>query len=307
MLQTLKEDYISLTRCPACSSPGIMPYKKGTIPYAGLSEEQIKITDSQYGKYWDMSGCRVCGHIFANPCPKPDFLFHLYSRVEDPLYSQEAIGRAKNFGRLLRHLGKTKPAKGRLFDVGAATGILLDEARQRGWDVAGIEPSIWAVRTAQDQYGLSLLTGYFEEAAIEKNSYDAVTMVDIIEHTPLPFKALAKARDILKPSGVLCLVTPDINSPAARLAGRRWWHYRPGHLAFFSSRSLDAILKRAGFKVTKKRKYSWTFSAHYLLSRFPSFSGLLNNERRASFLKRLPIKIALGDSIEIYARKDTRG
>ena len=303
----MKEDYIFLTRCPACSSPGILPYKKGTIPYTGLSEEQIKITDSQYGKTWDMSFCRVCGHIFANPCPKPEFIFHLYSRVEDPLYSEEAEGRAKNFIRILRYLAKVMPRKGRLFDVGAATGILLDEARRRDWDVAGIEPSTWAVRTAQDRYGLSILQGYFEAAEIGKKTYDVVTMVDIIEHTPLPYKALAKARDILKPSGVLCIVTPDIHSPAARLAGERWWHYRPGHLAFFSRRSLDTILKRAGFKIFKNRKYAWTFSAHYLFSRKPSLAGLLKNKRLASFLKRIPIKLALGDSFEIYARKDERG
>ena len=303
----MKEDYIFLTRCPACSSPDILAFKKGNIAYQGLNEDQIKITDSRYGQYWDMSACRMCGHIFANPCPKPEFLFHLYSRVEDPLYDEEAEGRAKNFVRILRSLVKAIPGKGRLFDVGAATGILLNEARSRGWDVGGIEPSGWAVKTAQNHYGLPLLRGYFEEADMEKNSYDAVTMVDIIEHTPLPFKALAKARDILKPSGVLCLVTPDIHSPAARLAGRRWWHYRPGHLAFFSRRSLDIILKRAGFKVFKKRKYAWTFSAHYLFSRIPRLSRFLKNERLASFLKRISIKLALRDSFEIYARKDENG
>ena len=304
---TLNENYISLATCPACSSPDISSFKKGTIDASGLDEHQIMITDSQYGKYWDMSICRVCGHVFANPCPRPEFLFQLYSRVEDPLYSAEAGGRAKNFVRILECLGKAMPERGRLFDVGAATGILLDEARNRGWETGGIEPSGWAVKAARARYGITLFQGAFEYAQLETDSWDAVTMIDIIEHTPLPFEALSKARDILRPSGVLCLVTPDIHSLAARLAGKRWWHYRPGHLAFFSRRSLDAILKRVGFKAFMKRKYAWTFSVHYLLSRLPSLARLLKDSRPASILKRIPIKLALGDSFEIYARKDARG
>jgi hypothetical protein len=132
-------------------------------------------------------------------------------------------------------------------------------------------------------------------------------MVDFIEHTPLPYEALVRARSILRLSGVLVLVTPDIHSRAARLAGRGWWHLRPAHVAFFSRRSLEALLRRAGFSVIAERRYSWTFSLHYLLSRRPAFRALLGKPGAASFLKRIPIKLALGDSFEVYAVKGGPG
>jgi SAM-dependent methyltransferase len=132
-------------------------------------------------------------------------------------------------------------------------------------------------------------------------------MVDFIEHTPLPHEAVVRAQRILRPAGVLVLVTPDIHSPAAKIAGRRWWHFRPAHLAFFSRTSLQALLGRAGFTIIEERRYAWTFSAHYLLSRRSLTRPLLKNSVAASFLKRIPIKLALGDSFEIYARKDTNG
>jgi SAM-dependent methyltransferase len=128
-------------------------------------------------------------------------------------------------------------------------------------------------------------------------------MIDFIEHTPAPRAAIARARRILAPGGVLCLVTPDIHSFAARLAGRRWWHLRPGHLAYFSRRSLRALLASGGFSIVRERRYAWTFSAHYLLSRIPLLRFLAAS-RRASFLKRIPIKLSLGDSFEIYAVRD---
>jgi SAM-dependent methyltransferase len=131
-------------------------------------------------------------------------------------------------------------------------------------------------------------------------------MVDFIEHTPKPRAAIAQAARILAPGGILALVTPDIHSLAGRLAGSKWWHLRPGHLAYFSAGSLEALLRPAGFTIVRRRRYNWTFSAHYLVSRFDGLRGFTDG-RAASFLKAIPIKLVLGDSFEIYAVKDKSG
>ncbi len=290
--------------CPACGGTGIRPWRKGTFDATRLDASSVKITDSGYGLVWDLGRCPACGHIFADPSPSPELVDRLYGELEDPLYDAEAGGRGRNFVRVLRFLEKTRPEKGRLLDVGAATGILMDLARGRGWTVEGVEPSAWAVRTARERYGLEIREGVLETAALPAAAYDAVTMVDVIEHTARPGDAVARAAEVLKPGGILCVVTPDVRSLAARLAGRRWWHFRPAHLSYFSRRSLDALLARAGFRVFARRRYAWTFSAHYLASRLPATRPLLRGRRTASLLRRISIKLALGDSFEIYARKD---
>lgn len=295
--------YQIFTACPACGGAAIREYKKGTFS-GRLTRDEIKITDSQYGKTWNLSLCTGCGHIFANPCPTAEHLASLYGGVEDPLYEEEAAGRSKNFRRILRRLEKLLPQKGILFDVGAATGILLDLARRGGWEPAGVEPSSWAVEVAARKYGINLFEGRLETAALPDGRFAAVTMVDFIEHTPLPFESLSKARAILNPGGILVLVTPDIHSLAARLAGRSWWHFRPAHLAFYSRRSLSALFRRTGFTVVAERRYAWSFSLHYILSRRPAFQAALKGGPLASLLKRIPLKLALGDSFEVYARKD---
>jgi SAM-dependent methyltransferase len=289
--------------CPVCRNAEIKSWKKGTFDFAGLRPDHIKITDSAYGKIWDLGVCRKCGHVFADPYPAPDFIASLYGEVEDPLYDQEAEGRVRNFVPILDRLDRLCPKHGVLFDVGAATGILCDAARRRGWRVDGIDPSTWAVRQAAEKYGLTLREGGFENAAVAEASFQAVTMVDFIEHTPLPVEAVGKAFSILAPGGILCLVTPDIHSRAARLAGRRWWHLRPGHVAYFSKESLRVLLEEAGFRILESRRYSWTFSFHYLGSRF-RWMRFFTQSRASSFLRRIPIKLSLGDSFEIYAVKD---
>jgi SAM-dependent methyltransferase len=170
--------------------------------------------------------------------------------------------------------------------------------------VDGVEPGEWAVATARERHGLRIREGTLETVPLEPGSFDVVTMIDLIEHTARPFEALRRAGEILRPGGLLCLVTPNVKSAAARMAGKTWWHYRPAHLGYFTRGSLDALLSRTGFVVVRRRAYAWHFSAHYLASRVPALGFLVGNARLASFLKRIPIKLALGDSFEIYARKE---
>lgn len=289
--------------CPVCSRSSVFPYKKRTFHPLQLTPEHIKITDSQYGKHWELSFCPNCGHIFANPCPSLHLIHSLARKIEDPSYEEEASGRSRNFQRLLSHLGKIHQEKGILFDVGAASGLLLNEAKKKGWKGEGIEASRWAVRLAKEKYNIHLQEGFFESSTLKENHYTAVTMVDFIEHIPHPLEAVQKASRILIPGGTLCLVTPNIHSLASQILGSRWWHLRPAHLGYFSTPSLTTLLHRGGFQVILQRKYSWTFSLHYLLSRLNLFQFLLKNQGLSSLGKKIPVKLALGDSIEIYARK----
>ncbi len=287
-----------------CSSTSLAPHKEGSFDESNLNEAHIKITDSDYGKIWSLSRCNSCSHIFANPCPTQEFLQSLYGETEDPLYQEEARGRSKNFKRILTILDKIHPERGILLDVGAATGILMNISQERGWRVEGVEPSAWAVRTARERYNLKILEGAFEAVRLPTEHYNVVTMVDFIEHIPRPFEAVSAAQRILIPGGTLCLVTPDIKSLAAKIMGRKWWHFRAGHLGYFSKKSLQSLLQRAGLRLIKMRKYSWTFSLHYLLSRKSGFNFLSKSKILASFSKKIPIKLALQDSFEIYATKD---
>jgi SAM-dependent methyltransferase len=296
-----------LARCPACGGGRLIAYRRGTFDASRLTADEIKITDKGYGRLWDLSLCRDCRHVFADPCPTPAVMNALYGAVEDPLYDEEAAGRGRNFSKILATLERLGQGRGRLFDVGAATGILLGLARARGWAVDGVEPSAWAVRLAKSKYGLDIRPGDFESAPLPAAAFEAVTMIDVVEHTARPAAAVRRAREILVPGGLLCVVTPDFGSLAARLAGRRWWHLRPGHLSYFNLRSLTALLEGAGFRVVRRRRYAWTFSLHYLITRKVRLGALEGDGVLASLLRGIPIKLALGDSFEIYARKGPTG
>src|SRR4051794_19213865 len=53
--------------------------------------------------------------------------------------------------------------RGKLFDIGAAGGAFLAEARERGWDVAGVEPMPGAAEHARRELRLDVTTGVAED------------------------------------------------------------------------------------------------------------------------------------------------
>ena len=71
----------------------------------------------------------------------------------------------------------------------------------------------------------------------------AVHLGDVLEHVRDPVAMLTRARDVVRPGGVIMVVTPDIGSLLGRLL-----QIKPReHPIYFTERSLGLALERAGF------------------------------------------------------------
>jgi 2-polyprenyl-3-methyl-5-hydroxy-6-metoxy-1,4-benzoquinol methylase len=140
--------------------------------------------------------------------------------------------------------------RGKLFDVGAAGGAFLAEARDRGWVVAGVEPMPGAAAHARDELGLDVATGVAEDLELPPDSLDAVTMWHVLEHIPEPLGVLEELRAWIRPTGFLALEVPNGGSPAARKLGKDWPSAEPDvHVSQFTPKALRRLLERAGFHV----------------------------------------------------------
>jgi 2-polyprenyl-3-methyl-5-hydroxy-6-metoxy-1,4-benzoquinol methylase len=288
-----------LDRCPLCRSPRIALFKKGTIVPENIRAADFKITDSHYGSRWTFFSCRNCAFIFANPAPAQETIEQFYASLSDEEYSREEPGRGRNFSAILKRMRPYAPPGSPLLDVGAASGIFLNLARNAGYRVTGIEPSAALVADAEKLYGLKLFRGTVEQFA-PAGKFAAITLLDVLEHVVDPGAFVAALGEWLAPGGMLVIVTPDIGSLAARVMGGRWWHYRVAHIHFFNRRSLEFLLQRTGFEVVLRKRYAWNFSFFYLLTRlWPGFRARSLQKP----LKKLNCRLQLFDSWEIYARK----
>jgi SAM-dependent methyltransferase len=140
-------------------------------------------------------------------------------------------------------------APGRIVDVGCATGFFLEEAREAGWSVCGVDLSDHARRAVASRG----MQAYADLGPIPQAECDVICFSQILEHARDPVAMLREAHAKLRPGGLLFLETWDFASVTARLFGRRWQQIHPPTvLHLFTGRGLEQMLEQAGFSDATK-------------------------------------------------------
>jgi SAM-dependent methyltransferase len=193
--------------------------------------------------------------------PGGEELRALYREMNDTAYLDEEDGR-RRAARGLLDMVERRVAVGRLLDAGCGHGLLLDEARERGWETTGLDLSAAAAGHACKVLGLDVRELPLEKFTDERG-FDAVVLADVIEHVDDPGVAIDRCYELLVPGGVALFATPDPMSRVARLAGRRWWGYLRAHTFLLPRDTLARLLAERGFEPLAHRPLARTFSAAY--------------------------------------------
>lgn len=205
-----------------------------------------------------MVRCIECGLIFLNPRPTLDEMglyypedYEPYQRTVSTMHSQwlDLVQRIKLRPRVRIVMRLTQG--GHLLDVGCAAGGFIRELRRLGgWHVQGVEINAKAACFARQQLGLDVFCGQLTDARFPSDSFDIVTMWDVLEHMHDPLATVKEVRRILRPGGVFLSSTPNANSLDAKIFGRYWIGFDfPRHLYVFSSSTLAALLLKAGLEL----------------------------------------------------------
>ena len=115
------------------------------------------------------------------------------------------------------------------------------------------------------QLGVRILPGTLAEAKFPDESFDVVTMWDVLEHVPDPLTEVREVFRILRPGGLLVVNYPDIGTWIARLAGRQWWFLLSVHLTYFTQNTLKAMLSRVGFTALSFRPHYQVLNLGHLI------------------------------------------
>lgn len=219
--------------------------------------------------------CKQCGLQYLNPRLKQDLILDSYSVGTDEIFISQLAGREKTFAKSLDLIEHLVPQKGKILDIGTAGGSFLGVAKRRGWDVIGCEPSRWLAEWGSKHYDIIIYPGTVFDMNLEDNSFDVVTLWDVLEHTPDPKTVLKECNRILKPGGILVVNYPDIGSFIARLMGRKWVFLLSVHLYYFTSKTMQEMMRMTNFDVIMRRKHCQTLELGYILFRMQAYvSGL---------------------------------
>lgn len=268
--------------------------------------------------------CRQCGLVYVNPRYPEGLLQEIYTEqyydhdgiqsgleffgYDDYLSDEENIKitfykRLKTIERLAN--------KGKLLDVGCATGFFLDLARSQGWEVIGSEVSTFSARYARQRFDLDVRVGTLRQLQFDAQMFDVVTMWDVIEHVVDPLAELEEVQRILRPGGLLSIITPDVGSWVARLLGSRWEEFRRvrEHVYFFSRRTMTQMLHKAGFEVLGIESADKVFYLGPAVQRLKYYlwDGVVTNTAAKLIYKlgldKLRVNVNPFTKMAVYARK----
>ena len=279
------------------------------------------VCDSSRTKYWftkdtyPLYHCLECRLIFIWPLPTDtsgvygqDYFCGAGAGRGYVDYDADKQADVYTFNAYIDRIESLAPNKGRLLDVGAATGAFIAAAKARGWEVTGLEISNFAADVGKKK-GLDIQTGTIESARFENASFDAVTLWDVLEHVRFPKHDLALVSKILKPGGVLAINTPDSGALFARLSGK-WWPLLlpPEHIHLFSRMGLVELLKKNNFEVLSTARIGKKFKPAYILHMLSTVRNQKIWKRLSVFiektpLNRLQIPLNLRDNVFVVARK----
>ncbi|MCM2313724.1 MAG: class I SAM-dependent methyltransferase [Thermoanaerobaculia bacterium] len=195
--------------------------------------------------------------------------------------------------RLLRAESIVPPAH--LLDIGAGVGLFSEAAEGAGYRVTGVEASSHAAALARARVrGPILCHDANSRLDLPERSFDAVTMLDVIEHLRDFTTTLGDASRLLRTDGKLILITLNAHSVLRPLLGRDWsWYRDPTHVHLFSARTLRAAVLGAGFG---KVRITTIFNFHSAGESSPPFRPL----RRLGRVLRFPW---VGDSLLVVATR----
>ncbi len=259
--------------CVACTAEGL---KLAMSVGRELDSRGLIPTTDAYGTALDdIVECTTCGHRQLARMPSEVELLELYVGARADHYVEEERGQRHTARAALLQIERHVPDRGRLLDLGCWVGFLLAEARDRGWEVTGVEPSVFAAAYAREVHGVEILEQDLLSADLPHAAFSAIVLGDVIEHLTDPLAALRHIASLLTPDGVLYMTVPDSGSPLARMMGRRWWSVIPTHVQYFSRHSLSLLMGRAGFDVLEITTAPKTFSVRYYLGRLTGYSPAL--------------------------------
>lgn len=237
--------FIHYTNCPVCGSANLQ---------AGFLVKDYTVS----GESFPLVTCNDCTLRFTQDVPdaasigpyykSEDYISHtntakgLINRLYHSVRKRTLVGKRK---LIQKHTGLSQ---GKLLDIGSGTGAFLQEMKQAGWQVTGLEPDEDARAIAKDQNGMELLAT--EKLYELEPGFDAITLWHVLEHVHDLHSYVEQMRKLLSPHGRLFIAVPNYTSKDAEAYKQYWAAYDvPRHLYHFSPRSIDVLMDTNGLKV----------------------------------------------------------
>jgi len=164
--------------------------------------------------------------------------------------------------RFMALSGFLEPVDGKILDIGCHSGLCTEEiiAKTSPLEVHGIDLSVKAIEKARRRIkNGKFLVGDAENLPYQRDFFDGVFCIEMLEHVDRPDKVLAQIQKILKKGKYAVIMVPTDNL----LFQTIWfiWNLRHPvwkhvHVQSFKGDTLEKLSEELGFKVDKVKKFN---------------------------------------------------
>jgi len=240
----------------------------------------------------DIYRCVDCGSVFVGNAVDSAELGIAYSTLDSKKYYEEIESEnKKKMIDAIRDLKKLVSGSSEIIDIGAGNGFFIELLNEAGFknlfaheipggDLSKIKNIVKEIYTD------------FNYEKIPSNSFEVVTLLDVVEHVPNPMYLINMVNRILKKNGKIYFHTPVVTKtdrlmhvlqkiPLLGKFGTIWQRGRTNifHLENYTPKSLRLLLEKTGFtdiKIEVKNELSWPVTRYirvHLLEKqgFPTF------------------------------------
>lgn len=250
--------------------------------------------------------CRDCGFQYKDPPIDEAKLLACYEGAAGVHWEDRPDPRKRRFDTLASIV--TRHASGRrILDVGCFNGAVL-EYLGGGWQRFGLEPAPAAARLAVSR-GVEILGATLDDLPGDA-LFDAVLMIDVVEHLANPRLALERVAAAVRPGGVVLIGTGDTGAWSFRLQGARYWYCAlPEHVSFFNEGTLRRAAGELGLETLEHRRLSHVRSHLYRRGRETATNLVYAGLRRLGALASRPAPgwLTAADHMLHVMRRPTKG
>jgi SAM-dependent methyltransferase len=169
-------------------------------------------------------------------------------------------------GRWYAHIIEKYMPPGKMLDIGAAAGFIMQGFKESGWKCTGLEPNLHMTEYGKKYLGLNMILGNIEHFN-SNETFDLISMIQVLGHFYDLDQALYNTYKHLHPNGYLLLESWDRGSIIAKLLGKKWHEYSPpSAINYYTKESLNCILKKHGFRLIKSGRPRKQISLKHALS-----------------------------------------
>ena len=257
---------VHYTHCPGCDSSSVK-FVLDTKDYS-ISGRSFSI--------WECANCTL---RFTQDVPDSASIGPYYKSENYISHTNTSMGfvnrlyqivRKKTLRQKRRLICKTTgKQRGTLLDVGSGTGAFVNEMKQNGWEVTGLEPDEDARRVAKESFHCELKSTDVL-LSLPENAFDAITLWHVLEHVHDLKNYLHQFKKLLKPDGRLVIAVPNYTSFDASVYRQYWAAYDvPRHLYHFSPLSMKLLVHKNGMRIIEyKPMWFDSFYVSFLSSKY---------------------------------------